>query len=467
MLEIGTLGGLSVRVQSEPVTGFASRKVEALAVYLACAGRPKAREVLAELLWEERTQSRSLSNLRVALSSLRKLVGPYFVIDRDMVAVNPEADVRVDILEMERNLADARNQRLQLTDSTVTQLESAVGLYHGDFLEGFYVRGSEGFDNWMLLERERVRVVFEQTMLLFLDALLATQRWSDVIEWGERWIAQGQSPEPAYRALMNAYYGLGDLASVSTVYQRCVATLDRDLAIEPSDQTRETYEHFLRGEAPHAPLQVRTVQQEAPAADSAARLLLRQWSGRGAEVVDVASLAVIYASRGDLGLGPEESGLLIRSALHHGVDVEPWLRRAGSPEAAVQALDGVLERYPRPRVRMQVVEALKGLPGDEAAESLVRVALSDDSSNVRTEAALAAAKKDRLEEVASGLTKELAMGSEAAPLAAVVALEDEFGLPGNGVPYPRFPVVTALAHRRWQAQRGNIVRQTVRAGLGG
>jgi DNA-binding SARP family transcriptional activator len=36
MLEISTLGGLSIRHDGEPVTGLASRKVEALLVYLAC-----------------------------------------------------------------------------------------------------------------------------------------------------------------------------------------------------------------------------------------------------------------------------------------------------------------------------------------------------------------------------------------------------------------------------------------------
>jgi hypothetical protein len=115
---------------------------------------------------------------------------------------------------------------------------------------------------------------------------------------------------------------------------------------------------------------------------------------------------------------------------------------------------------------MHAVEALKGLPGDEAADSLVRVALTDDAPNVRTEAALAAASKGRLHAVATGNARELATGNGAAPLSAVVALEDEFGLPEDVGSYPRFPVAVALTQRRWQAQRANILRQTIRAGLG-
>jgi DNA-binding SARP family transcriptional activator len=76
-LEIRTLGGLYIQIGSQPVTGFDSRKVPALLVYLACTERSQPREVLAEMLWEERTQPQALSNLRVALNSLRQTVGEY------------------------------------------------------------------------------------------------------------------------------------------------------------------------------------------------------------------------------------------------------------------------------------------------------------------------------------------------------------------------------------------------------
>ena len=80
MLTITSLGGLSIHRDGDPVTDLASRKAEALLVYVACADRPQPREVLAEMLWEERTQSQSLANLRVALSSLRKELGTYITI---------------------------------------------------------------------------------------------------------------------------------------------------------------------------------------------------------------------------------------------------------------------------------------------------------------------------------------------------------------------------------------------------
>jgi DNA-binding SARP family transcriptional activator len=156
MLEIVTLGGLAIRHEGVPVTGFASHKVEALLVYLACAGRPKAREVLAELLWEERTQSQGLANLRVALSSLRKQLDPYLLVTRDAIGLNPDARVWLDVAELGRQLAAVRDQGGLAAPEMVADAKHSVALYRGDFLEGFYLRDSAGFENWMV-PSERIR----------------------------------------------------------------------------------------------------------------------------------------------------------------------------------------------------------------------------------------------------------------------------------------------------------------------
>ena len=104
MLCINTLGGLSITLDGEAVTQLATRKVAALLVYLACTERAHAREMLAELMWEDRTPERALGNLRVALTSLRKHLGAYLVITRDNVAINPQADVRLDVRALDDQL---------------------------------------------------------------------------------------------------------------------------------------------------------------------------------------------------------------------------------------------------------------------------------------------------------------------------------------------------------------------------
>ena len=83
MLEIRTLGGLSIKQDGEPITQLKTRKVEALLVYLACTGREHPRETAAEFIWHERTQTQSMTSLRGALSSLRKHLGGFAAIAKN------------------------------------------------------------------------------------------------------------------------------------------------------------------------------------------------------------------------------------------------------------------------------------------------------------------------------------------------------------------------------------------------
>ncbi len=124
--------------------------------------------------------------------------------------------------------------------ATADALMQAVAAYEGELLPGFY-------DEWVVLERERLRASYEAWMAVLLDKLVAAQRWDDVIAWSERWIAQGHTPEAAYRALIVAHSSRGDSSSTAMTYRRCVEALRAELGVDPSPQTRAAYERWLQG----------------------------------------------------------------------------------------------------------------------------------------------------------------------------------------------------------------------------
>ncbi|HRE29027.1 MAG TPA: bacterial transcriptional activator domain-containing protein, partial [Anaerolineales bacterium] len=105
------------------------------------------------------------------------------------------------------------------------------------------------YDEWVVLERERLRASFEAWMSLLLDKLVAVQRWEDVLEWGERWIALGHTPEAAYRALIVAHGHRGDSSGAALTFRRCVDALQADLGVDPSPQTRAAYERWVKNGA--------------------------------------------------------------------------------------------------------------------------------------------------------------------------------------------------------------------------
>jgi len=156
-LKIHTFGGLRLLRYGEPISDLGSRKAEALLVYLACTGRAQAREVLADLLWDERSQSLALGNLRRELSALRQRFGEYLIITRTMSGITPKASIWVDANELEATVHEMQGQERVRSQEVAGRLERAtMELYQGEFLEGFYVPDCPGFEGWQVRQCQRL-----------------------------------------------------------------------------------------------------------------------------------------------------------------------------------------------------------------------------------------------------------------------------------------------------------------------
>ncbi len=237
MLRIETLGGLTIRQDGEPATELATRKVAALLVYLACTDRACAREVLAELLWEERTPERAQANLRWALTNLRKNLGDYLLITRATVAISPEAEVRLDVRDLDEHIR-------------LGQIEAAVELYQGEFLQGFYLRGARVFDRWAAQERERLHLAVVDALHRQVDHDLAGGAFRAGIERAQRLLALDPLQETAHRQMMLLLAASGQRSAALSQYETCRELLIEELGAEPSLEVRETYELLRSGERP-------------------------------------------------------------------------------------------------------------------------------------------------------------------------------------------------------------------------
>ncbi len=153
MLTINLFGGLTVETDGRPLPKLISRKADMMLAYLAQAQQPTARETIATLLWEDRTQKQSMSNLRTLISSLRKHAGDFVTITRKTAVINQ--DVWVDTAVFQQQLALADENWPQ--KSAIAQAEEALALYRGEFLDGVLVDGSFELESWMQTTRDRLR----------------------------------------------------------------------------------------------------------------------------------------------------------------------------------------------------------------------------------------------------------------------------------------------------------------------
>jgi len=246
-LRLTLLGDFQARLEPGPPLRLRTRKSQALLAYLALpAGQPHSRDKLAALLWGDRSQPQARGRFRETLFVLRRALArvdpPCLALTGETLALNADS-VDVDAGAFER----------LVRAGDLDSLARAAALYRGDFLEGLAFRGTL-FEDWLMAERERLR----ELALESLARLVAQQREAgaaeDAVHTALRLVALDPLQEPVHRSLMRLYTELGRRASALQQYQLCVGTLQRELGIEPEEETRQLYQKILsRQPAAHSP----------------------------------------------------------------------------------------------------------------------------------------------------------------------------------------------------------------------
>jgi DNA-binding SARP family transcriptional activator/predicted ATPase/Tfp pilus assembly protein PilF len=231
-LQITLLGSLKITRDGIPVADFISSKVPALLAYLAVTRRAHTREKLAALLWGEMPEADARNNLRQSLTNLRKLVDDHLIITRDSVEFDGEC--LLDTAQFEHSVRAASPE----------SLTAALGLYRGDFLDGFLVRDAPDFEDWLLTERARLREMVLSVLHALTEFHTAEGRYSTAIGCAARLLAFDPWREEAHRQLMLLQARTGQWSAALAQYESCRRTLEKELGVEPAAETILLYERI-------------------------------------------------------------------------------------------------------------------------------------------------------------------------------------------------------------------------------
>ena len=220
-LQLYLLGPPEVRLGERLLT-FPTRKTLALLIYLTLESGSQPREALATLLWPESNQERSYASLRNTLGHLKTTLSSasnraqidYLSITHAALALNPGADVRVDLHTVERAYDQARADRSNRVhpenSASLPLLRSAAACHRGDFLTGFSLGDAPGFDDWVGIQRE----VWRRRLGLILDRLseiqFASGEFTATAETASLWITLDTLNEVAYRRKIRAHFAVGE-----------------------------------------------------------------------------------------------------------------------------------------------------------------------------------------------------------------------------------------------------------------
>ena len=248
-LSMRFLGPFRVALDGKPVDGFKSDKARALLAYLAVeAGRPHSRQTLAGLLWPDWPEQAAHTSLRSALSNLRKIIGdsraspPFLSITRETIQFNPASDYWLDVTAFRASLAEDR-----FPQAGIAQLEQAAALYCGGFLEGFGLKDSPAFEEWVLLKREQLN----QQALSVLHRLgviyEARREYEHAIPYAWRQVELEPWLDESHQQLMRLLALNGQRGAALAQYESCCKLLAKELGVEPAAETILLYENIRDG----------------------------------------------------------------------------------------------------------------------------------------------------------------------------------------------------------------------------
>ena len=256
MLRAYLLGGLALTWNDDPVRPIPGTAARSLFAYLLTHRHlPHTRNLLAGTFWPDlpeatarRRLSRALWQIRNALrppsgqsarqqgraqgsaEALVRVQGPaaleILTAEGDTIQVAPDLGLWLDIEEFNRDSAACIGGE----EGSIRAGERCLALYRGEFLSGYY-------DDWVLVERERLRGVLLEVLERLLRSYKVRAEYERALAAARRLVTEDPWRESVHREVMRLLHLLGRDAEALQQFDVCRQVLAEDLGVEPSPET--------------------------------------------------------------------------------------------------------------------------------------------------------------------------------------------------------------------------------------
>ncbi|MCB0080488.1 MAG: hypothetical protein KDE47_06145, partial [Caldilineaceae bacterium] len=248
VLSMRLLGSFEILAADGQVIDLGSRKAQALFAYLVVNAKSTPRDTLIFLFWPEMAENRAKNNLRTTLSALKQKLAPHLDITTSTVTFNRHQPYFLDT-EAFQNQANQAIATQNLAD-----LQAAVDLYQGEFLQGFHLRNAEPFEEWLLQQREHLHIWMLRAFETLVTMCAERGEYSMGLAAGYNLLTMEPWSEVVHRQLMILLANSGQRESALTQYERCRRILADELGIEPTQETTALYQQIQAGTFKQAPL---------------------------------------------------------------------------------------------------------------------------------------------------------------------------------------------------------------------
>ena len=216
------------------------RRSRALLYYMVSTHTPQPRERLLALLCGEMDEESArhafktmLAEVRAQLRSFDPTTIDWIVGDGDQLTFNPLAPIWLDTEVFEKNTAVASRS-----------LNQAIKLYRGDFLDGFFLKDSPGFDSWVRGTRDHFHHLYLSALRHLAEIYESDNELEQAITCIHMLLSADPLSEEAHARLMRLYWMAGDRIEALRQYERLRILLAKELSVKPSDATQALYEQI-------------------------------------------------------------------------------------------------------------------------------------------------------------------------------------------------------------------------------
>jgi DNA-binding SARP family transcriptional activator len=194
--------------------------VQRLMAHLSLTARPP-RSAVAGHLWPDVPEDHAHGSLRSALWRLQKLAPG--LVEATGGALGLAAQVRVDVRELGEWARRVRDPLSCLADVEIPD----VG-FRGELLPGWY-------DDWVLLERERLRQMRMHALEQVTARLAAAGRYGDALEAAYVSVRAEPLRESAHRAIVQVHLAEGNVGEALRIYEQFREMVADELGVPPSE----------------------------------------------------------------------------------------------------------------------------------------------------------------------------------------------------------------------------------------
>ncbi|MGC8787772.1 MAG: AfsR/SARP family transcriptional regulator, partial [Anaerolineae bacterium] len=221
---------------------WGTAKAKELFFYLLCH-KQRRKEQIASDLWPDLSPAKIRASFHVALYRLRRALAQQDCVkyEDDQYFFNRRLNYWFDVEEFEQAINLAHSVWAADREKAAHYYETAVVLYHGDFLEDLPAE-----QEWCLFRREELRQQYLIALLRLGQYYTDQGKYRTAIDFYEKALKVDNYQESAYRGIMYCLALLGERSAALKTYHRLAKLLEEELDAKPAFETTELYEQILQ-----------------------------------------------------------------------------------------------------------------------------------------------------------------------------------------------------------------------------